>query len=203
MLIEDDAKPETGRPDANLTRQSSAGAEKRDSGLLAAVAEGDEAAFADLYRAHSTAVFNYLLRLIHDERLAEDLLQDTFVAVWQGAGAFGRRAKVKTWILRIAHNKAVSWLRRNRPESMAEETEIISQELEPESLVLLSSRNDELLAALDSLSATHRAVVELVFVHELSYKEIGQIMDCPVGTVKSRMSYALQHLQRILLRSEP
>ncbi|MGD2079351.1 MAG: sigma-70 family RNA polymerase sigma factor [Chloroflexota bacterium] len=198
MLAEDNAMSEARSSNSDTTRRLPAASEKKHRQLLALVADGDEAAFAEFYRTQSPVVFNYLLRLIHDQNLAEDLLQETFVVVWQGASSFKGRSKVKTWTLSIAHNKAVSWLRRNRPDSIDEATDVVSQDLGPESLAVLNDQNDELLAALDQLSADHRAVVELVFVHELSYKEVGQIVDCPVGTVKSRMSYALKHLQRIL-----
>ena len=173
-----------------------------DRRLLRAAAGGDEEAFSQLYHRHAASIYNYLLRLTHSEQIGEELLQETFVAVWQGAQRFQRRAKVKTWIFRIAHNLAVSWLRRHLPESLADDADVPSEEVGPEASTLISWRNDQLLAALEDLSPNHRAVIELVFVHELPYAEIAQIMDCPVGTVKSRMSYALQHLYRLLVDTE-
>ena len=173
-----------------------------DRRLLRAAAAGDEEAFSRLYHRHAGGVYNYLLRLTDNEPVGEELLQETFVAVWQGAHDFQRRAKVKTWIFRIAHNLAVSWLRRHRPESLEDDADVPSEEDGPETSSVINWQNDQLLAALELLSPNHRAVVELVFVHELPYNEIAQIMDCPVGTVKSRMSYALQHLCRLLINSE-
>lgn len=178
------------------------GSQLLDRQLLAAIARGDDDAFVQLYERHAAVIFNYLLRLIHDEKLAEDLLQETFVAVWQGAGAFGRRSKAKTWIFTIAHNKAVSWLRRYRPEALHEESHIAAEEPDPEARTLTNWRNEELLAALDKLSPNHRAVVELSFAQEMSYAEIARIMECPVGTVKSRMSYALRRLYGLLIDTE-
>lgn len=198
MLIEDNTTPETGRAKSDSSRVSPAAAEKLDRRLLASVAEGNEGALAELYQVHATAVFNYLLHLIHDQSLAEDLLQDTFLVAWRGAGAFKGQSKAKTWLFRIAHNKAVSWLRRNRPQSLAEDPEIKDEAPSPETLLLVNWRNERLLSALDELSSNHRAVIELAFVYEMAYSEIAEIMDCPVGTVKSRMSYALKHLNRLL-----
>lgn len=190
--------PDSGRLERDAPGQSAASPDEIERGWISSVAKGDEQAFVQIYRRHAQAVFNYLLRLIHDESLAEDLLQDTFVAVWQGASSYRGRSRVKTWILRIAHNRAVSWLRRSRPASVASEPEVTSQEPGPEKLAITDWQNEEILDALEALTPNHRAVVELVFVHEQSYAEIAAIMDCPVGTVKSRMSYALRHLNRLL-----
>jgi RNA polymerase sigma-70 factor (ECF subfamily) len=71
-----------------------------------------------------------------------------------------------------------------------------------ESIALEKWQQEQLINALEQLSPKHRAVIELTFVHNFSYKEIGEILRCPVGTVKSRMSYALQHLRRELVRRE-
>jgi len=187
------SRPKVGSIDAN---------EETDRRLLAAMAQGDERAFAELYQRYAPSVFNYLLRLIHDQHLAEDLLQDTFVAVWRGAGAFKRQSQIKTWLLRIAHNRAVSWLRRHRPQSLQDELVLADEAPGPEAISLISWRNETLLSALDKLSPNHRAVIELAFVHELAYADIAEIMECPLGTVKSRMNYALQHLQRLLTGAE-
>jgi RNA polymerase sigma-70 factor (ECF subfamily) len=185
-----------------LRENSQTVSDETDRRLLEDAANGGEQAFAELYQRHAPAVFNYFLRLIHDQNLAEDLLQDSFVALWQGAGTFKGQSQVKTWLFRIAHNKAVSWLRRHRPQSMQEDLEILDETPGPEALSLINWRNEALLSALDDLSPNQRAVIELAFVHELAYADIAQIMDCPLGTVKSRMSYALKHLYRLLHNSE-
>jgi RNA polymerase sigma-70 factor (ECF subfamily) len=195
-------RPEGAVPTIQLSAASSTTSDETDRRLLAAIARGNDRAFTELYQQHSPAVFNYLLRLIHDQNLAEDLLQETFVAVWRGADAFKRQAQVKTWLFRIAHNKAVSWLRRHRPQSMQDNLEIVDEAPGPETLSLINWRNEALLAALDALSPNHRAVVELAFVHELPYSDIAEIMECPVGTVKSRMSYALRRLHGLVTRTE-
>ncbi len=194
--------PKGAEPAGGWRAGSGDAADESDEQLLASVAQGDDRAFAELYQRYALPVYNYLLRLIHDQNLAEDLLQETFVAAWRGAGAFRRRSGVKTWLFRIAHNRAVSWLRRHRPHSMQEDPEIADEAPGPEALSLINWRNEALLAALDALSTNHRAVIELAFVHELTYSDIARIIECPVGTVKSRMSYALKHLNRLLAGSE-
>ncbi len=169
-----------------------------DHHLLRQVAAGDERAFDELYQTYHAIVFNFLRRLVNEPAVAEELLQEVFLAAWRGAGRFREQAKVKTWLLRIAHHQAVSWLRRNRRVSALEEVTETADDALIEERFNQTWDADQIRAALDRLSPNHRAVIELTYVHELSYAEIADVMNCPVGTVKSRMSYALRHLSREL-----
>ena len=174
---------------------------EEDRFLLERTAGGDEDAFVELYQRHHRTIFNYLLRLVREVDFAEELLQEVFVAAWRGAGRFRGQAMVKTWLFRIAHNQAVSWLRRHKKTiSLQEDTVVDSGEKDPEKLAEVALRADQVHLALDQLSPKHRAVVELAFVGSFSYAEIAQILDCPVGTVKSRMSYALRYLAGALIQ---
>jgi RNA polymerase sigma-70 factor (ECF subfamily) len=165
-----------------------------DRQLLRLVADGDEQALDKLYQRHSTTLYNYLLRLIHEPPIAEELLQEVFLAVWQGAGRFRGQSKITTWLFRIAHNQAVSWLRRRREATTLDELTHLPAEGNPEEKAMASWRADQIQWALDQLSPKHRAVLELAFYHGLPYAEIAEIVDCPVGTVKSRVSYARKYL---------
>jgi RNA polymerase sigma-70 factor (ECF subfamily) len=169
-----------------------------DQQLIRMIARGDHNAFTELYNDYSVSIYNYLLRLIHIQNVAEDLLQETFVAVWKGAGRFHGRSTVKTWLFRIGHNQAVSWLRKEAGNELVDEEHLPPVEPQIEERLMLEWRTDQLLDALEELSANHRAVIELVFVHEMSYAEVAQVMNCPEGTVKSRMSYALKRLNKLI-----
>ncbi len=172
-----------------------------DVQLLQRVGNGEESAFDELYRRHATSLFNYLVRLIHEPPVAEDLLQEVFLAAWRGARSFRGQAQVKTWLFHIAHNQAVSWLRRHQPVTAFDDLEWSAADEgrdESDDRAMLAWRTDQLQAALDRLSPKHREVIELAFAHELSYAEIAQVANCPVGTVKSRMSYALRYLKGAL-----
>jgi len=167
--------------------------------LLRQVASGDEGAFDELYVLYGAVVYNFLLRLVNEPPVAEELLQEVFLAVWQGADRFRAEAKVKTWLLRIAHHKAVSWLRHHRPASSLDEAaEVAAGDDHIDERLVRAWEADRVRAALSELSPKHRAVIELAFVHDLPYADIARIVDCPVGTVKSRMSYALRHLTAVL-----
>jgi RNA polymerase sigma-70 factor (ECF subfamily) len=169
-----------------------------DAELLRQVAAGDEVAFAELYDLYAPSVYNYLLRLVNEPAAAEEILQEVFLAMWQGAHRFREEAKVKTWLLRIAHHQAVSWLRRARSTAWANE-ELEADDHDPiEEHLARSWQIDRVRAALARLTPNHRAVIELTFVQGLSYAEIAEVMNCPIGTVKSRMSYALRRLNDLL-----
>lgn len=171
-----------------------------DSQIVQLIVEGYEDAFAELYHRYSRNIYNYMLRLVSNESAAEDLLQETFVAVWQGLENFKNESSVKTWLFRISHNKAMSWMRTHyRNQEIEEDGQLDIQE-NPSiaGQTMLNWRADMVQQAIGELSANHRAVIELFYFLGLSYAEISEIVKCPVGTVKSRMSHALKNLNGIL-----
>jgi RNA polymerase sigma-70 factor (ECF subfamily) len=173
-------------------------AQTSDEQLLEQIASDDEQALAELYGRHGKSLHNYLLRLVHESGVAEDLLQEVFVAVWQGAHRFKGHAKVTTWLYRIAHNRAVSWLRRHRKETGLDELPDLAAEDDPATYTMEKWRAVQLRRALDRLSPRHRSVLELTFFLGFSYAEVAEIVGCPVGTVKSRMSHARRYLLEAL-----
>ncbi len=185
-----------------------ADAEVNERNLLRQTARGDEVAFNELYQRYQRPLFNYLLRLVQEQEAAEELLQEVFVAVWTGAGRFEGRSKLRTWLYRIAHNQAISWLRRHlRTAELTRELVTLESAPEtgaggpdPERQAIRSWQMDRILEAMAELSPHHRAVIELTFVQSFSYREIAEVLDCPVGTVKSRMSHAMRQLNRLLSR---
>ena len=127
-----------------------------------------------------------------DHGLAEEILQDTLVAVWKSAQSFEGRSSVRTWLIGIARRQAHNTLRQRRL-PLADETEmegLVATDPEPEAWTLASFARDELAAAFRQLAPLHREVLLLTFVQELSYHETATILEVPVGTVKSRLSNA-------------
>lgn len=169
-----------------------------DHQLLNLVSTGDEHAFAELYHRHSVGIFNYILRLVHDQAAAEELLQEVFLGLWNGAAGFKRRSSVKTWVFRIAHYQAVNWLRQQKKVALYDDQILVDQGDSVETSASQSWREDQVRRAVEELTPNHRAVVELAFVHNLTYAEIAEVLDCPIGTVKSRMSYALRIIDGVL-----
>ncbi len=170
--------------------------------LLRRVATGDCAAFEQLYQRHAATVYTYLLRLLNDEQAAQDVLQTSFLAVWQQAGRFRGQASVQTWLFRIAYYQAIAWLRHNRREQLVlslEETQEDKQFSETISFEQFENRQ-ELTQALKLLNAEQRAILELTFVHNLSADEIAWVLNCPPATIKSRLYRTLRLLAGLLQR---
>ena len=173
-----------------------------DLGLIHQIVLKDENALEKLYQRYQIPLYNYLIRIVNDHFAAEDVLQEVFVAVWEGAGRFQARASVKTWVFRIAHFKAVSWIRSNykfQQTNAIDDLEQLESEQElPEPQALHAWEVAHIHQAMDQLSSIHREVVELFFANGFSYQEIAEIADCPVGTVKSRMNKAIRVLSGFL-----
>jgi len=161
--------------------------------LLAKVANKDGAAFQQLYDRFADRVFRYAMTILHDRHLAEEIAQETMIAVWNGANRFAGRSKASTWIFGIARNQALTLLRKEKR----------AEQLPPPNLVQTDPSRDILahervMAAMESLSADHREVVYLTFYEGLAYGEIADILGIPPGTVKSRMFHARRKLAEAL-----
>ena len=164
------------------------------------IAAGDREALSELYACYQRVLFNYLLQLTPDYGLAEEILQDTLVAVWKSAHRFEGRSSLRTWLIGIARRQAHNTLRQ-RKLPLADESEMKSltaSEPEPEVYALASIARDDLAEAFRRLVPLHREVLALVFVYELSYQETAAILDVPVGTVKSRICNARRALRAVL-----
>lgn len=174
-----------------------------DEALIRRIAAGDQGAMGELYGRHSGRAFRFLLRLVRDQSLAEDLLGDVFVDVWQQASRFEARASVPTWLLSIARFKALSALRR-RPHAALdpEVAEAIADEADtPEVSLQKADKAGALRRCLDALSREHREVVDLVYYHERSVEEAARVLGIPEGTVKTRMFHARKRLSELLSRA--
>ena len=170
--------------------------------LIARIARGDRQALAELYARYRLPLFQYLLHFTADSGLAEELLQDTLVAVWKNAGSFRGPGRPAAWLFGIARRRACKRLRRRelpRADVAALET-LPAGDPEPEAALLAGVARDELVAAIGRLAPVHREVLLLIFVHEFAYQETADVLGVPLGTVKSRLSNAKRAL-RVLLRA--
>lgn len=171
--------------------------------LISRVASGDRRALEELYSRHGRELFRYLSALTPDRYVAEEILQDTLVAVWRGADSYEGRSGARTWLFGIARRQAHNTLRKRLlPVAEANFDEPATGETEPEEVLIARSRGRELADHIRSLSAAHQEVLALIFFHELSYKEAAQVIGVPIGTVKSRLSNAKRALRKKLEESE-
>jgi RNA polymerase sigma-70 factor (ECF subfamily) len=167
--------------------------------LIARIADGDRDALASFFRQYADRVYRYALTLVRDRALAEEVVQETMLAVWKGAGTFRGGGKLSTWVLGIARHKGLDKLRQERQsaklETKHDEPDTV---IEPEREAARELLQDRVRAALEKLPAEHRETIILAFYHGLSYREIAELMECPEGTVKSRIFYAKEQMKRIL-----
>ena len=172
--------------------------------LVQRIANGDREALAELYMNYRRSLFHYLLQLTPDYGLAEELLQDTLVAVWKSAQSFESRSSVLTWLIGIARRQAHNTLRLRKLPTIDESelAELTANEPELADFTLASVARDELATAFKQLTPLHREVLVLILVQELSYEETATLLQVPVGTVKSRLSNARRMLRSLLTTRE-
>jgi RNA polymerase sigma-70 factor (ECF subfamily) len=171
-------------------------AQPLDSELVAAIAEGDTQALRTLYERHAPWLLLRLGRRSADPYLVEEVLQDTFVAVWNGARRFRGQGEVAAWIWGIGVRRLIDRLRR-RPVVLRLQAE---HGLEPsaEELVLLGIEHGDLAGAVGSLSPELRAVLQATVLDGLSMREAGRLLGIPAGTVKTRLMRARRELREAL-----
>jgi RNA polymerase sigma-70 factor (ECF subfamily) len=175
----------------------SAGDAQDDATHLYRLAQGDPRALEALYQRHAAAIFGYLLALNHERTTAEELLQDTFLAAWRAAGSFRGGASVRTWLFAIARRQARDRRRRHQPVLVddGEYLTVADPTPGPEQTALDRVDLHDLVTGIKALGPLHREVLALVFVHELSYAEAAQVLEVPIGTVRSRLNAARRLLQ--------
>lgn len=174
-----------------------------DNLLLARVAKKDREALAEVYARFQRPLFRYLFHLLGQKELAEDVLQEVMLVVWQKAHTFQGTGQVASWIFGIAHHQAFKALRRDASVSMIEleaASELADAALDPEADLLRKTTREEIAQALACLTPEHREVLELAFFQDFACKEIAAIVGIPPGTVKSRLSYARRALKAALLQ---
>ena len=167
--------------------------------LIGRVAVGDLRAFEQFYRAYHARLTRFLDRMTRQRVLVEEVLNDTMLVVWNRSDRFDGSSKVSTWVFAIAYRKALKALQR-QDEAVEDETRDERPGLSagPEQQAQAGQVKAQLVRALDALSVDHRAVIELTYFHGMGYREIAQIVDCPVDTVKTRMFHARRRLRALL-----
>jgi RNA polymerase sigma-70 factor (ECF subfamily) len=167
-----------------------------DELLVGRIARGDRLAMRMLFARHQVRVFRFVLRVVRDETLAEDLVSDVFLDVWRQAGEFAARAAVSTWLLAIARYKAISALRRRTEVALDDNlaANIVDPSDGPEDTLQDKDRIETLHRCLAKLSPEHAQIIDLVYYHGKSVKEVAEVVGIPQPTVKTRMFYARKRL---------
>jgi RNA polymerase sigma-70 factor (ECF subfamily) len=176
-----------------------------DAQLLARIATGDEAAFGALYDRFSPGLFSLVLKMVHDEKEAEDVLQEGFSHIWRRASTYDpARSSPFTWAVMIVRNKAIDRLRvRQRWDRTLEKATAEFSHLPPseETAAEEAERRDQsklVHSALTQIPAEQKQAVELAFFSDLTHEQIAEKLGAPLGTVKARIRRGLLKLRDFL-----
>jgi len=173
-----------------------------DEALLALAAREDEEALAQLYDRYSRVAYGLAQRIVRDQALAEDAVQEAFLTVWRTAGSFRTdRAKPSTWILTLVHRRAVDVVRREErrraaPLDGTEEPDDRGRAADEE--IELTDRRRIVQEALRQLPDEQREALELAYYGGLTQSELAERLSVPLGTIKSRMFTGLRRLRDLL-----
>jgi RNA polymerase sigma-70 factor (ECF subfamily) len=177
-----------------------------DEAVVALVARSDQSALAELYDRFGRLAYGVALRVLRDEKLAEDAVQEGFLAAWRAADRFmPERAKASTWLLTLVHRRAVDLVRREerrRAESLPDDVEHASTESAEEDAWLRFER-ERVQSALKRLPDQQREALELAYYGGFTQSELAERLGQPVGTIKSRMFAGLTRLRELLGEAGP
>ena len=173
-----------------------------DEALVALVARGHETALAELYDRRGRIAYGLAFRIIRDEALAEDAVQEGFLGLWRGAASFvPERAKASTWILTLVHRRAVDLVRREqrrRADPLEPETAEAIVGGSVEDSALLNLERERVQGALARLPDNQRETIELAYYGGFTQSELAARLGQPLGTIKSRMFSGLARLRELL-----
>jgi len=172
--------------------------------LITRVADGDQSALTTLYDSTNRLVFGLILRVVTDRSNAEEVLLDVYTQVWRQASTYDSlRGAPLAWLMTIARTRGIDRLRSGKHEHQHKESldaigEVTSSTASPEADSVTSERRQLVRAALESLSAEQREVIELAYYSGLSHSEIALRLGQPLGTVKTRTRLGMMKLRDML-----
>jgi RNA polymerase sigma factor (sigma-70 family) len=182
--------------------------EPSDEALLNAIAGGAVWAMESLYQRYSRILYSLAYRMVADHQVAEDLLQDAFLAVWRRATSYSpQTGAARSWLISILHHRTIDYLRRVRRRSTVQEAPLAEIEFN-ESIAYPDSwdeawqsvKSSHVRAALMRIPTEQRLVIELAYFQGWTHSEIAEGTQIPLGTVKARMRLGLLHLKKVLIQ---
>jgi RNA polymerase sigma factor (sigma-70 family) len=190
------------------TRDAESQNEPSDEALLNAIAGGAVWAMESLYQRYSRILYSLAYRMVADHQVAEDLLQDAFLAVWRRAITYSpQTGAARSWLISILHHRTIDYLRRVRRRSTIqvaplEELELNESIAHPDAwdAAWQSVKSSHVRAALMKIPAEQRLVIELAYFQGWTHSEIAEGTQIPLGTIKARMRLGLLHLKEILIQ---
>ena len=182
----------------------------RDLDLMRRISEADEEAFRTLFRRHAPTAAALAVRIVRQRFIAEEIVQEAFLAVWRAPAAFDpSRGSVRSWLLGLVHHRAVDAVRREEAQRRRAETavaEAVIVDGDPAPLVVeeaaLPQERDAVRAALGDLPHDQRRVIELMYFEGKTQTQISAELSLPLGTVKSRTLLGMRKLRAALVGME-
>ncbi|MFD0870797.1 MULTISPECIES: RNA polymerase sigma factor SigW [Paenibacillus] len=170
---------------------------------------GDRKAFAELVDLYKDRIYHLAYRMLSQAHAAEDIVQETFLRVYKNLHRYDEKQKFSTWIYRIATNLCIDQLRKRKanysldaemPDGEGADwySMLPSDDVSPEGQILLSETQQQIRSAIDMLPEKYKSVVILRYLHDLSLQEIGEVLDMPVTTVKTRVHRGREYLRKRL-----
>lgn len=176
-----------------------------ESHLIELVKQGDTQAYEELYQRYHKLAFYYAYKLCKNDADAKDIVQESFIEIYRSIGSLKENSFFKAWMYKIVSSKSKKLFRKNKHitsdfENEAVLGEVREQRIEfiPEALAHFKNDQELLNAFIDQLPEAQRSIVVLFYLEQFSLKEIAEIIDLPIGTVKSRLSYARTYLKKAL-----
>ena len=171
-----------------------------DEDLISLAEQADAQAFATLYDRHSRAAYSLAYRMMGERQAAEDLVQDAFLKAWRAAGSYrAERGSVQTWLLSIVHNRGIDQLRslasRRRTQEELEASAPRSQPSEAFAQSWRNAQREQVREALKTLPSEQLTILELAYFSGYTHVQIAELLDLPLGTVKSRMRLGLKKIK--------
>jgi RNA polymerase sigma-70 factor, ECF subfamily len=170
-----------------------------DEALLALIARADDQALAELYRRFGRLAYGLAFRILRDDALAQDAVQEAFLGVWRAADRFvAERAKPSTWLLTLVHRRAVDLVRREERRRAEPLPETEPSDTETADEAELATQRQTLRDALRRLPPEQREAIELAYYGGYTQSELAERLGQPLGTIKSRMFTGLARLRETL-----
>src|SRR5512140_1167251 len=210
MIMAEPATRKTANPPEAAPLPASAPEPPDEMALVKRARQGDLSAYDDLVRRYQERIYATVYHMTANHEDANDLAQEAFIKAFQALKSFKGGSSFYTWVYRIAVNKTINFLKQRKNRSLMSLDDLdFNAEHDPDLVALISEKTprrevnlaelqEKLNTAMQKLSEPHRLVVTLHDVQGLSHEEIADIMDCNIGTVRSRLFYARQQLQAYL-----
>jgi RNA polymerase sigma-70 factor (ECF subfamily) len=183
-----------------LNQQPEEPLEDPDWAMMQGMVAGDVRALNEFYGQYAPMLLGFLNARMGNQQLAEEVLQDVMLAVWENAHTFEARSKVKTWVLTIARNRAINATRRKQLPviNLNDVFSLKSDDTGPVERLEREEKYDKVRAAIQHLPEGQREVLTLIFYHQLTGPEVAEVLDISEGTVKSRLHRAKDNLKGLL-----